>query len=300
MEKMATLHQIFADCGMLFGTTSSYMAGVRAPADPPNANADVDDEDDDGGPEPGDPTHGALSIVKLALKSCTNHLISHYGYIYTDYYIENSYPRNLASLASYINQPKLPLALHQFLYACRYPDQEIPTVIDDCPPFDGEIRVYHSAVATFYAPSDLCGAGGMRRERIRSTPSFHGYPRRDTVFVVLNDSEPGMKGMEIAHILLLFSFQYRQKVFSCVLINWFVHGDEPDRDTGMWTVELECIRGRPTFQVIEVETIARGAHLIPVYGTSRVPDQFSHHDALDSFLSFFVNCFIDHHAHEFI
>ena len=128
----------------------------------------------------------------------------------------------------------------------------------------------------------------MRHEQIRSTPSFHGYPQPDTVFVVLNDSEPGMKGMEITHILLVFSFHYRQKVFSCVLINWFVHGNEPDRDTGMWTVELECIRGRPTFQVIEVETIARGAHLIPVYGTSRVPDQFSHHYALDSFVSFFV------------
>ena len=78
------------------------------------------------------------------------------------------------------------------------------------------------------------------------------------------------------------------------------HGDKPDRDTSMWTVTLECIKGGPTFQVIEVETIAHGAHLIPVYGTSRVPDQFSHHNTLDSFLSYFMNCFIDHHAHEFI
>ena len=109
-----------------------------------------------------------------------------------------------------------------------------------------------------------------------------------------------MKGMEIACILLLFSFHYHQKVFSCALINWFVHSTEPDRDTGMWTVELECTKGRPTFQVIEVETIACGAHLIPVYGTSRVPNQFSHHHTLDSFLSFFMNHFIDHHAHEFI
>ena len=93
------------------------------------------------------------------------HLISHYGYTYTDYHIEYSYPCNLASLASYINQPKLPLA-------CQYPDQEILTIIDDCPPFNSEIQVYHSAVATFYAPSDLCGAGGMWHEWIWSTPSF--------------------------------------------------------------------------------------------------------------------------------
>ena len=80
MEKMATLCQIFADHGMLFGTTSLYRVGVRAPADPSNTNTDVDSEDDSGGPEPGDPTHGALSIVKLALKPHANHLISHYGY----------------------------------------------------------------------------------------------------------------------------------------------------------------------------------------------------------------------------
>ena len=142
------------------------MAGVRTPANPPNAHVNVDNEDDNGGPELGDPTHGALSIVKLALKPSMTHLISHYGYTYTDYHIEYSYPCNLASLASYINQPGLPLALCQFLYACQYPDQEILTIIDDCPLFNSEIQVYHSAVATFYAPSDLCGAGGMWHEWI--------------------------------------------------------------------------------------------------------------------------------------
>jgi hypothetical protein len=174
-------------------------------------------------------------------------------------------------------------------------------VIEDCPQFDGKIKVYHSAVAIFYAPSDLCGAGGLRRELIRSTPYFRGYPRRDTVFIVLDDSQPGMEGMEIRCVLLFFSFHYHRRKFSCALLNWFVHDDEPDMDTGMWMVKLECDRrGVPTLQVIEVETIVRGAHLLPVYGSSRVPDDFSHHDALDSFHSFFVNHFADHHAHELI
>ncbi|KAH9992949.1 hypothetical protein BJV77DRAFT_944719, partial [Russula vinacea] len=39
---------------------------------------------------------------------------------------------------------------------------------------------------------------------------------------------------------------------------------------------------------------------LPVYGSTRVPDGFSHHDALESFNSFFVNHFVDHHTHEFI
>lgn len=58
--------------------------------------------------------------------------------------------------------------------------------------------------------------------------------------------------------------------------------------------------GVPTMQVIAVDTIARAAHLLPIYGSSRVPDDLSHHDVLDRYRSFFVNHFIDHHAHEFI
>ena len=58
--------------------------------------------------------------------------------------------------------------------------------------------------------------------------------------------------------------------------------------------------GQPTVEVIDVNSIARGAHLLPVYSPSWVPDNFSHHNALDSFNSIFVNHYIDHHAHEFI
>jgi hypothetical protein len=207
----------------------------------------------------------------------------------------------LQTLAAHIKQPSFPLAFRQFLYSLEHPDLDPPSATDACPPFKGKINVHHSAVALFYAPSDLCGAGGMKSERIRSTPSFHGYPRCDTVFVVLNDSQPGMEGMEIGRVLLFFSFHYRRKDYSCALINWFVHTDRPDDDTGMWMVELECDRnGLPTVQVITTDTIARAAHLLPIYGSSRVPDDFSYHEALDWYRSFFVNHFVDHHAHEFI
>ncbi|KAI9512194.1 hypothetical protein F5148DRAFT_949520, partial [Russula earlei] len=66
------------------------------------------------------------------------------------------------------------------------------------------------------------------------------------------------------------------------LVNWFVHDNEPDPDTGMWTVQLECNRkGEPNVQVIPLKTIAHGAHLLPVYGSTRIPDDLSYHDALD-------------------
>jgi hypothetical protein len=161
--------------------------------------------------------------------------------------IEPKYPRNLLSLAAHIGQAKFPLALRRFLFMLNHPDQPTPDKLEDLPPFESEIKVHHSAVAIFYAPSDFCGSGGLRREHIRSTPLFHGHPRRDTVFVVLDDSKDGMEGMEIGRVLLFFSFRYHRRDYSCALINWYVHDDEPDHDTGMWTVELECDRkGEPT------------------------------------------------------
>lgn len=69
MDKMAALHQIFSKQGMMFGTTSSYMAGIVGAenngAETCREDGTEDDEDDEG-PEPGNPTRGALSDVKLA------------------------------------------------------------------------------------------------------------------------------------------------------------------------------------------------------------------------------------------
>ena len=145
--------------------------------------------------------------------------------------------------------------------------------------------------------------GGLHRERIRSNPHFFGHPRFDTVFVVLDEDKPRMAGMVIARVLLFFSFNYRRHDYSCALVNWFVTTDEkPDKDTDMWTVQLEHdeLGQRPIFQIIDINSIARGAHLLPVYGSSRVPEDFIHHDALDCFQSFFVNKFVDHHTFEFL
>jgi len=115
-----------------------------------------------------------------------------------------------------------------------------------------------------------------------------------------------MEGMEIGRVLLFFSFQYCRRNFSCALrINWFVH-DEPDRDTGMWTVQMERdmhdMPGQPTVEVIDIDSIPRGVHLLPVnvYGSSRVPNDFSHHDALNSFNPFLIEHYIDYNTQEVI
>ncbi|KAH9046384.1 hypothetical protein EDB83DRAFT_2637518, partial [Lactarius deliciosus] len=276
-DRMAALHRHLEDSGALRGPgPPGFPSGLGN--DVPIDSEDL--EDDDEAVVPGK-SENTRSHIELS---------------------ERGYPSRLYALAMYIQQPKFPLIFAQFLYKFSHPDELVaPSTIDECPVFEGAIKVHHSAIATFYAPSDLSGSGGLRRERIRSTPHFFGHPRRDTVFVVVDDSQVGMEGMEIGRVLLFFSFEYRRKNFSCALINWFVHTDGRDPDTGMWVVKQELDRrGQPTLEVIHVDSIARAAHLLPIYGDSRVPENFHYHCALDSYRTFFVNHYVDHHAHEFI
>ncbi|KAJ7328054.1 hypothetical protein DFH08DRAFT_916752 [Mycena albidolilacea] len=160
--------------------------------------------------------------------------------------------------------------------------------------------VYYSAVATFYAPSDPSGIRGMRRERIRSTPTWrkHG-PRRDCVFVVENQGERGFRGMSVPRVRLLFSFTHDGIDYPCALVDWFKKvGRSPDSETGMWIVEPEmkgCVR---LTTIVHIDTLLRGAHLIPVYGSGYISTGFRYTYSLDAFKSFHVNKYIDHHANE--
>jgi hypothetical protein len=147
----------------------------------------------------------------------------------------------------------------------------------------------------------------MHREYIRSSPNWYGSgrSRRDTVFVVEDEDMPGMKGMHVARLLLLFSYrdEYLDRILPCALVEWFVattDDNEPDDITGMWMVKPEYVGGRRPIQVIHLESIFRGAHLLPVYGKGCLPETFSYIDALDAFKSFYVNPYVDHHAHQLL
>ncbi|KAF8885730.1 hypothetical protein CPB85DRAFT_1442063 [Mucidula mucida] len=76
------------------------------------------------------------------------------------------YPWNLQLLAERIRQPDLPDLARRFLYDLDgdLPSEEIH--ISRCPPITSKVYVFHSAVASFYAPSDISGICGMKRERI--------------------------------------------------------------------------------------------------------------------------------------
>jgi hypothetical protein len=214
--------------------------------------------------------------------------------------LEQRYPKQLNCLAEYIDEPDFPSKFKEFLYSIRHPTREVPIDIDEQMSFYGKIYVFHSAISRFYAPSDLCGSCGMYRQRIRSTPSWYGYPRHDTVFVAVDEDHPGtVGGMLIARVHLLFSFMDNQsdENVPCALVSWLLSvSGQRDPETGMWIVKPEA--DQPV-QVIPLKSIARGAHLLPRYA-GILPGDISHVNALDAFDEYFVNPYIDHHCHEFL
>lgn len=175
--------------------------------------------------------------------------------------------------------------------------------MDECPEFEGPVNVHYSAAATFYAPSDPSGQGGMRREHIRATPSwFGGPPRMDCAFVKDATINALSNPPDIVRILLFFSFDYGGQHYDCALVRSFEYSSPTvDEDTGMYVVRPSSVSDTPGFiSVIPLTSIFRAAHLDPVYGTSYVPTHLQNYQSLDAFQSFFVNKFIDHHAFELL
>lgn len=160
--------------------------------------------------------------------------------------------------------------------------------------------MFHSAIAMFFAPSDTSGTHGMRRERIRSTPSWRGGgPRRDCAFIVEDNAKPGMSGMNVVRVLLFFSLFYDDVLYPCALVKWFEKvGCDPV--TGMWVVQPDKTHGRQHRTVLHLDSFLRAAHLIPVYGNLKLPLDFHFSYTLDAFKAYYVNKYIDHHAHEIV
>ena len=79
------------------------------------------------------------------------------------------YPRHLQGLADHIGQPHLPELTRRYLFDQLNPNAFITSndiTVHQCPQITSPVSVFHSAIATFYAPSDESGIRGMRRESI--------------------------------------------------------------------------------------------------------------------------------------
>jgi hypothetical protein len=212
--------------------------------------------------------------------------------------------RTVHALADQIHQPNLQNLIRRFLYDQLHEGNDPSSSdvdISMCPQFYGRISVFYSATATYYAPCDLSGIGGMRREWIRATPSWQkSTPRYDCVLVNTDSNLSRMQGLDVVRILLFFSLEFQQKEYPCALVQWYTKiGGEPNSITGMWVVEREMKDGEPVVSVIHLDCIMRAAHLIPVYGDGFIP-VIDPSDTLDTFDLFSLNKYVDHHAFEII
>ncbi|KAH9907674.1 uncharacterized protein B0H18DRAFT_898122 [Fomitopsis serialis] len=211
------------------------------------------------------------------------------------------YPGILADLGAHIEQPELTTCVARFLAKQLHEDPDDAGVLATYSIPNLRISVFPSAVATFHAPVDPSGTGGMRRERIRATPSWRSAgPRYDCAFVEQDSAQAGFRGLGVVRVRLLFSFKFNGILYPCALIEWFLPlGEEPDEETGMWMVEPEFdVDTRRPCEVIHLDTVFRAAHLLPIYGEDPLPFGFRLHDSLDAFRAYLVNKFVDYHAHE--
>ena len=90
----------------------------------------------------------------------------------------------------------------------------------DLPPSYEKSTVHPSAVATFYAPSDISGVGGMCYRQVCAVDNWRKGPARyDCSFVETNLNAPGMHGLDTAHVCLFLSFTYNVTKYPCALVH---------------------------------------------------------------------------------
>ncbi|KAF5378675.1 hypothetical protein D9757_009548 [Collybiopsis confluens] len=299
MERLKALYLKLDRCHMLDGSVADYTLRLQQGAletsvfDDRDIEVEGDSEDDeeknDMGPSVGPKVLSSIKLAKTRI----------YGYPTQAHQLQavmnNIYPTFLVCIQRFI---------HDHIHSSIVPASTLPD--DGLPAFSGRVHIFHSAVARFYAPSDLCGAGGMYRERIHSNPSWNnGRGHFDTILVEVGETDeaevPTMKGMVPARVLRFLSMEYEARTYQCAFIHWFTPiTSAPDEVTGMWVVRREMVNGMPLLAVIPLDVVVRGVHLIPEYGNAVIPEDFDHNASLDAFESYYVNRYSDHHMFDLL
>ncbi|KAF4614058.1 hypothetical protein D9613_007679 [Agrocybe pediades] len=265
LDKLAAARVDFEARGMLAKPLFERAPGCAGSVHPLARTAD---EDDDGG-EVDDPD--VDSEVILSQRYVTG------------------VPSKVNLLAQYYNIPLLPELLASFI--SRQLD------LDHLPRVTGTVRVFPSAIATYYAPSDRSGVRGMFRERIRAVSSWRGGPGRyDTVFIVRDPSVDGFEGLLVGRVRLFMSVEHEKEKYPCALVSWYsTVGDTPCPETGMWVVEPDFDDdGQPLLEVVHLETILRSAHLMGKAGDKFIPRHLQFHNSLDAFKEYYHHTY--HHV----
>ena len=209
-------------------------------------------------------------------------------------------------LADELAEPRLHEHIAKFLYSQLNPYLDIPQDPEDpdLPEVSSRMRigVHSSSIAVFYAPNERAGLHGMHREIIRCAPMWYRqFPRYDTVLVTENPNLWGMLRYRVARVRRFLSVLYDGILYPCALVQWFVTDVRgPDKATGMWKVQPDLVDGQRTTSIIALSSIFRACHLMPIFGRTFLPPDFHFSESLDAFKAYFVNSYVDYHAHEYI
>ncbi|KAG1737964.1 hypothetical protein EDB19DRAFT_1829259 [Suillus lakei] len=180
LNKLAASRIDFVDCGMLQGMCLSYILNTLGSADKDEGNTNAEPD--------ADAVDGPMILAHVDLAKTAARQI----------YLE--------LIADQIGQPNFTTLIQHFLHnqyhtnsnssSSDFSQSALPEIYE-------KITLYTSAMATFFAPSDLSGIGGMRYERIRTHDGI---------------------------------------MYPCALVQWFKRvADSPDEIMGMWVVELELL-----------------------------------------------------------
>ncbi|KAJ7039942.1 hypothetical protein C8F04DRAFT_949338 [Mycena alexandri] len=143
----------------------------------------------------------------------------------------------------------------------------------------------------------------MLHKDIQEVRSWRGGPARyDTIFVEQDENLPGFRGLLAARVLLFFSFKRGRIEYPCALVTWFsAIGNEPCPDVRMWMVEPDVDnRGQHVMDIIHINSILHGAHLIPVFGDDFLPHNFKFTASFNSFRAYYINKYADQHSHKIV
>ncbi|KAI0823320.1 hypothetical protein BC628DRAFT_1325036, partial [Trametes gibbosa] len=191
------------------------------------------------------------------------------------------YPQALASIGHHVGIPNLPILASRFLH--EHADSDDPPIRNADLPLDPVdcAHIFHSAVTTYYAPSDPSGLWGMHREHIRANPSWHkGPPRYDCVSIGKDPSAHGFLSFHVVRIKLLLLFRVNwcftlsgeTEDVPCAVVESFsaVH-NKPEPETGLWLVEPDINDdGSRMLGIVHIDTLFCSAHLIPAFGEDPV------------------------------
>ena len=68
----------------------------------------------------------------------------------------------------------------------------------------------------------------------------------------------------------------------------------------MWRVKPDYDNtGNLAMSIIHLDSMVRGAHIMGIADTTQIPHHLTFDRSLDAFQAFYVNKYIDHHAHEY-